>query len=61
MADDSEKLKRALIALYKVQHALACKRDNIAYVDCDYGHLTLEEVKYNVVDKAIEFITGEVQ
>ena len=41
-------------ALLQVQNALACDRDGIPYVHPEHGEITLEEVKYLVVDKVLD-------
>jgi len=50
-----------LALLRETQRALACYRDEEEYVHPVHGHLCLEEVKYLLVDRAIEALTGEEQ
>jgi len=49
-------LEQALEALKQVQIALACHRDNLDYIHPQHGKICLEEVKYCIVDPAIEAI-----
>ena len=46
-------------ALREVQRALACDRDGIPYAHPVHGRITLEEVKYTVVDPALSRAEGK--
>lgn len=50
-----------LAALIEVQRAIANDRDGEQYTHHIHGKLALEEVKYLIVDAAIELATGEEQ
>lgn len=54
-----EEINRELLAaLYCVQEALACDRDNVPYVHPIHGAMAMEEVKYLIVDAAIAKAEG---
>jgi hypothetical protein len=52
------KARDPLQVLRDVQQALACMRDGKPYIHPEHGVLTLEEVKYTIVDPAIEGAEG---
>ncbi len=49
-------LQTARDALLCVQEALAAFRDGVPYVHPTHGQLSLEEVKYVLVDPALEIL-----
>jgi methionine synthase II (cobalamin-independent) len=59
--DKVDPLQMAVDALKQVQIALAAHRDGEKYVHPDHpehGEMTLEELKYCVVDPALDYING---
>lgn len=52
--DDRATEKELAEALTAAWNAIACHRDNVPYVHPVHGTLTLEEVKYLILDPALE-------